>query len=721
MDTTNHIEKQIQELLNNMSIREKVGQCIMIEPVFCLESLNKKSKDIEYKSITDPNFLKVLFDDYKIGFLLYGGITRIGEDHLLDWATYIEEVNKYINNNNHIPLLYGVDAVHGNNFVKETAVFSHNLGAVSSWNPSLLKEYTTVVGKELASIGMNCNFAPTIDVARDQRWGRVYESFGEDPFLASVMAKAMVEGYQSSNEVAACAKHYVGYGAANNGRDRTPADISERELREIHLPPFEEAINSGVKTIMVNGADLNGVPIPVSKRVLTDILRDELGFNGITMSDWEDVNRLVDRHKVVRSKEEAILRSFNAGLDMNMVVNDLETVDIMEKLVNEGEITIERLNEACGNILRVKLSLNLFDRKPVDIEAVRERRYYPKSKEIAKQIALESITLLKNETTLLPIDPNIKSILVTGKAANSKRHMCGGWTLNWASANEEDLNFPTILEELKNSVSKNTRITYIDSINKMSQIHIDPTQYDICISVVGEEPHSEWLGDSYNLYIEDEELNLLKAAYNTTIPVVMVSLLGRPQKMNWPSEHIPSILWAYYPGSEGAKPIVDVLFGIENPSGKTPITFPKNANQIPIVYNARRYVSWEIQTKYEPIYPFGYGLSYTTFEYTNITAPNQVYKGQNIDVTITVKNTGDRSGTEIVQLYLVDVYASVTRPMKSLKGFTKVKLEPGDEKDVTITLTPSELKLRNEYLESVEESREIDLVIGTETVRVEIL
>ena len=713
-----NINEKVSTLINSMSIREKVGQTVMIEPVFCLEDLNKKGMGLS--SITDPRFLDILFNQYKIGFLLYGGVTRIGNDHILDWAGYIKEVNKYIQEHDYLPVFYGVDAIHGVNFVKGTTIYPHNLGAISSWNTELVSNYMENVSKELHSMGININFAPTIDVSQDQRWGRVYESFGEDPFLASKMSKAMVEGAQKASKVAATAKHFVGYGASNTGMDRTPADISERSLKETHLPPFVEAINSDVKSIMVNGGDLNGTPIHVSRRLLIDTLRKDLGFNGFTMSDWEDVHRLVERHKVVRSKEEALLRAFNSGLDMNMAVSDLHTVDVLEKLVQEGKIKEEYLNEVVSRILRVKFELGLFDFEEINLEKVSKREHLNESKELAEKLSLESLTLLKNEDNLLPLSKDIKSVLLTGKAANSKRHMCGGWTLNWASANEEDLDFPTIYDVLKQRLGSGVKLTYCDSLESLNKLNPFEEDFDVCISVVGEEPHSEWLGDSYDLAIEEDEMEVLKRVTKTKIPTVMVSLIGRPQKMCWMDKHIQSILWAYLPGSEGSKPIVDVIFGDENPSGKLPITFPKDANQIPILYNARRYDSYEIQTKYEPLYPFGYGLSYTTFAYKDLEVVNHVELGKDVEVKVTVTNTGKMKGTEIVHLYLTDVYASVTRPMRSLKGFDRVTLNPGESKVVSIILTPKEFSLFDEYLNFVQEPREIDIHIKDLVSRIKI-
>jgi len=705
-----HIEQKINKLLSKMTIKEKIGQCHMIEPFFLFEKLNKLEKE-PYTDLLDERFLDKLLNEYQIGFLLFGGISSLGNDEAKMWASFIKKINQYNQTTRlNIPLFFGVDAVHGANFIKGTTYFSHNLGVVSTWNLDLAKEYAAIVGKELETLGININFAPGVDVARDQRWGRVYESLGEDPFLASKMSEALVLGMQDNGEVAACAKHYLGYGEASNGMDRTPADISERNIWETHIPPFQAAINSGVKAIMVSGGDVNGTPMTANKKLLTDVLRNKLGFKGIVLSDWDDVLRLYKNHHIACTKKEAIMKAFNAGLDLNMMVADVETLEIMEQLVNEKKISLERLDEAVTRVLRVKCELGMFEKDEIDVEKAIEFSGNPQSKRIAKQVSLESMTLLKNENNLLPLAKTIKSILVTGKTASSKNRLCGGWTLGWDIAKEEDLDFLTILESLHNKLP-NCKITYAKDINELEALNIEKEQFDICISIVGETPHSEWLGDSFDLAIEQEELDLLKAANQTNIPQVMVSVIGRPVNMLWPQEHLSSIVWAYLPGSEGADAITDVLFGDYNPSGKFAVTFPRDGNQIPIVYNARKYTGGEIFTRYEPLYPFGYGLSYTEFEYSNLHAKDQIHLDDDCIVTVEVKNIGKYEGEEVVQLYLEDKYASVTRPLKSLKGFKKIHLKPNESKVVTITLNKDDLSLFNENLEWVEENRKIEIQI----------
>lgn len=694
----------IDELLKNMTIKEKIGQCVMIEPVFLFESINENDK---YTGLQDEKFLNLLINEYHIGTILFGGITRIENDLPIEWARYLKKINDFSRKSNKIPMLIGVDAIHGVNFVKGTTIFSHNLGVASTWNPKLAETYMDTVGKELVGMGINLNFAPTIDVARDPRWGRVYESLGEDQLLASRLSTALVTGLQKDKQIAACAKHFIGYGESNYGFDRTPADITERTLKEIHIPPFKAAIEAGVKSIMVNGGDLNGIAVPASKKVITNLLKEELNFHGIVMSDWEDVSRLITRHRIARNKSEAIKRSFNAGLDMSMIVSDLETLELMEKLVRNNEITMERLNQAVKNILQVKADLGLYKQDYIDLIKTDNNGYKESTRLVAKQIAEESFVLLKNDF-VLPLNNDHKRILLTGKTANSRRHLCGGWTLNWASANEEDLHFETIYDVL--SKKSNLDVVYAENLNELK--NVDLSKFDKIISIVGEEPHSEWLGDSYDMEIEQDEKDILEYLRDLSQSVIVVSLLARPQNVKWIDDFAKAILWAYTPGSEGAKAIVDMLFGVVSPSGKTPITFPKSANQVPLHYNMRGYFSGEIISKYDPLYPFGYGLSYSKFEYSELDALDSIKQNETLIVKVKVKNIGKFIAKEVVQLYMTDMYASVNRPLKQLKAFEKIELKPDEEKEVTLTVTSYDLSFYDEFMNYVNEPREVKIMVS---------
>jgi beta-glucosidase len=515
----------------------------------------------------------------------------------------------------------------------------------------------------------------------------------------------MIKGIEKDGKVGASAKHFAGYGQSNNGMDRASADISERDLREVHLQPFKEAIKHNVKTIMVNGSDVNGIPVPANTYLLEDVLRKELGFKGITLSDWEDIERLYTNHHIVPSKRDAIKRAFNAGTDINMANTDLEAVDILEDLVLKNEITIDKLNETVKRILETKQALGLFNPKPVineDLQTIQNN-----SKTIAKQIAEESITLLKNENNILPLKKGLKNILVVGETANTKRHICGGWTLNWASANEEDLDFKTILEVLKEKMP-NTNITYAKDIETLSKIVHTNQTFDLCINVVGEEPHSEWLGDTEDLKIEPQEAALLEASLKLEMPHIMVSLIGRPMDITEYEPGLNAILWAYLPGSEGTYPIVDILLGNISPSGKTPITYPLHVGQVPIYYNLRRYKTETTSTTYQPLYPFGHGLSYTTFEYSNLVISNEDI----LKVNVTITNKGAMKAKETILLYIVDGCTTVTRPVQSLKGFKKIELDINESKTITFELIKNDLSYYDEDYQFVFEPRTIKIRIA---------
>ena len=712
-DANTGFDQQIEDLMAAMTVREKLGQCVMIEPCFCLAERTSEAFGDDYQDECDPAYLSMLLDDYNIGMFLFGGASRIGDGSARAWAEYIALLTEHAAGTRHkIPLMFGIDAVHGVNFMKGSTIFSHNLGTTATWNPRLVERYAQGVGAELLSIGFNCNFAPSVDVARDTRWGRVYESLGEDPYLAAQIGGALISGLQSNDGLAACAKHFIGYGESSNGMDRTQADLSRRSILEMHAPPFQEAIARGLLTLMVSGGDVNGVPVPVSKRLLTDLLRDSLGFEGITMSDWEDVERLYSRHKIATDRKEAIIRAFNAGLDVNMAVSNIAAVDDMEAAVAEGSISMERLDQAVRNILLTKFKLGLFSREPVNVARAGALVGSDESRSVAGQIALQSMTLLKNRDDILPLSRGVKSILVTGKAAASKRHLCGGWTLGWAGADEDDLQCQTILDALREIVSPNTRITHVDDASQLQGMDMSEHDFEVCISVVSEEPHAEWYGDSMELGLEPDENEMLRAAVATGIPVVMVAVLGRPLNVTWAEANVAAMLWTFLPGTEGAGPIAQILFGEANPSAKLPISFPLDGSHVPALYNARSYESEEINTWYEPLFEFGYGLSYTQFAYSNLSVPEVVEAGETVEVSVSVQNTGKMDGCEIVQLYLRDIVASVTRPLKSLKAFERVHLKAGESKTVTLSLGPDELSLYDEDLEFVEEPRRIRVLVG---------
>ncbi|MEI6602869.1 MAG: glycoside hydrolase family 3 N-terminal domain-containing protein, partial [Clostridia bacterium] len=690
--------------------KEKVGQMTQLDSSFFVK---KDGKPEDF----DAAILEKAIVDYGIGSVLFAPQDKPSDPSPKNWVKMVSEFRRYASKApNRIPLLLGIDSVHGFHTVKDATIYPHNLGVAATWNVAFAREEAATTAAEMASVGLNWNFAPVLDVARDPRWGRTYETFGEDPYLVAQMGSEMVRGYQAAGQVAATAKHFVAYSASNNGMDRQPVDISERTLREIHLPPYEAAIAAGLDTVMVDSGEVNGLPGAASTFLLKNILRDDLGFTGLAVSDFGDVTAISARHKVGATKKDGIEKAFRAGLDMNMVATDLESADMLLALVNEKRVDEARINEAVRRILLVKFKLGLFEHvvpgtTGVDIDADMSEIATKligdaKSKALARQLATQSITLLKNESDTLPLSKKLKRILVAGVSADNIPNLCGGWSYNWAGALDGEVAGKTILQAIQGKVSAGTKIEYAPDGYDAPALKKSAAAADVCIAVVGETPYAETTGDLPSLALSEDQQSMLQTLADAGSTVIVVFVSGRPLvDMEWADSNASSVIWAYLPGNEGAAGIADVLFGDFNPAGHLPITVPTSLAQLPLTYNSR------LNTVYEPLYPFGYGLSYTTFKYSKLTVAPSVKVGAPLDVSVTVKNTGRVAGDDVAQLYLSDVYASVTRPTKLLKAFARVSLAPGESKVVKFTLAPSQLSLLDESLKWVEEPRTVKLMV----------
>lgn len=706
-----NIQKQVDELMSKMTLKEKIGQIIQIETHRLMqEPWNDEMGEEEWLRIENNlnhDALKKVLVDYNIGSIMSGG-SAAPRSTVEGWVELIGTIKEYsLKTKLKIPIMYGLDAVHGFNFIYNGTVFPHNLAIAATWNPCIARVEAEVTAKQLAAVGVDLNYAPGLDVARDPRWGRTYETLGEDPYLAAQIAKSFVEGTQESSRVMACAKHYIAYSGSLNGKDRSPIDISERSLREIHLPPFKAAIEAGVEMVMLSSVEVNGVPVLVSNWLINDILRGELGFSGIITTDWGDVHKLYNYHKVCRTVEDAVVKTINNGIDIIMVPVDLKYFDIVEHNVENGRIPLDRIDEAVGRILKVKLKYNLFEKSPIDASQASNVIISDEARAAARMAAKESIVLLKNEEKLLPLSKDVDSILVVGEAASCRRHLCGGWTMLWQGASEEQITAgDTILDSIRSKVSKETKIQYFENHVEKEKIIEAAKVSKVCIFVAGEEPYAEWFGDSKDLRLPDEQVELLKIVRKTNIPIVTVLISGRPLLISQIEENTDSLLWSCLPGTEGGCAIADVIFGDYNPSGCLPISFPKDVSQLPCVYNSR------INNVYDPMYPFGFGLSYTDFEYSNLTHPQRVYSNQEFEVGINVKNTGAMPGEVAVQLYVYREYASVTGPEKQLLRFDKIFLECGEEERVRFMISPENLAILNENMESVSESGIIRVQVG---------
>ncbi|MEW9031834.1 MAG: glycoside hydrolase family 3 N-terminal domain-containing protein [Planifilum fimeticola] len=704
LDPSLPVEKRVKDLLKRMTLEEKVGQMTQINVTRLM------GEDEWDRGPLNEEWMKKVFVDNHVGSILSGGGAAPVPNTPEEWAKMTNTLQRYALQHSRlkIPIIYGVDAVHGHNNVLGATIYPHNIGLANSWNPSLVREINERTAKEVRATGIHWNFAPDADIGRDLRWGRYYETFGEDPLLASEMVGAAVAGLEgdklsSSDRVAASVKHYVGYSQPLNGEDRAPADLSLRTLREIFLPPFERAVQDGAETIMVNSGSVNGIPVHASEYLLKDVLRKELGFQGVVVSDWEDIIKLHTVHKIAPTYKEAIRISINAGVDMSMVPLDAEgfTKNLIE-LVKEKKVSEKRIDEAVSRILTLKFRLGLFENPYVDEKKAKEIIVDQADRELARRAATQSITLLKNEKNLLPLKKDLSTVLVTGPSADNPANQMGGWTIGWQGVENPDEMPPavTLLEGIKGKVSKNTRVLYEPGVPPEDQ-EDDPEavekairkavnaakRADVVIVAVGEKPYAEGEGNTSTAALPSAQTKLIQALKNTGKDVVVVLVAGRPLMMTETIESVPAFLMAYLPGTEGGSALADILFGDANPSGKLASTWPKRIGQVPTFYNRQPGAS------YDPLFPFGYGLSYTSFRYENFQVPKSAKPKGALRVSVTVTNTGKRAGDEIVQVYADRQYQSVLSPVERLVAFQRISLKPGESKRVTLDIPVSRLSV----------------------------
>ncbi|PJA95769.1 MAG: beta-glucosidase BglX [Ignavibacteriales bacterium CG_4_9_14_3_um_filter_34_10] len=630
-----------------------------------------------------------------------------------------------------IPLIFGLDVIHG-----YVSTFPVPLAEASSWNPSLVEKSARMQALEASSAGIHWTFNPMVDIARDPRWGRIMEGSGEDPYLGSQMAAARVRGYQgndlsANNTILACVKHYAGYGGAEGGRDYNTVDLSERNFRDFYLPPYKAGVEAGAGSLMASFNEIGGVPSSASKFLMTQILRNEWKTDAFVVSDWNSIGELIP-HGVAKDLKEAAKLGIESTVDMDMEANAYYSH--LANLVREGKIDIKLVDAAVRRVLIAKFKLGLFDDPFKYCNEEREQKTI-KSKEIVdatKEVALESIVLLKNEKNLLPLDKKLKSIAVVGYLAKSISDPLGGW-----SALGDSNDVVSIFDGIKNKIGKDVKINYAkgckitgnDKSGFNEAINVAKLS-DVIIAVVGETRNMSGEASSRaTLDLPGVQEDLLKELYKIGKPIVVILMNGRPLTIPWLQENIPAIVEAWYPGISAGSVVADILFGDVNPSGKLTVTFPRYVGQIPIYYNHKNtgrphdpknhYTSYYMDLDNTPLYPFGFGLSYTTFEYSNLTLDKkEIKKNESLKVFVDVKNTGTREGKEVVQLYIRDLVGSVTRPVKELKDFKKISLKPGETKHVEFTITPDKLKFYDINMDYVLESGDFQVFVGTNSVDV---
>jgi beta-glucosidase len=625
-----------------------------------------------------------------------------------------------------IPLIFGFDVIHG-----YRTIFPIPLGEASSWDPAAVERAASVAAEEARAAGVHWTFAPMVDIARDPRWGRIAEGSGEDSYLGSMMAKARVRGFQGNDysredKVVACAKHWVAYGAAEGGRDYNTTDLSELTLRSVYFPPFKAAVDAGVGTFMSAFNDLNGTPASANHFTLTKVLRDEWKFDGFVVSDYTAVEELI-KHGIAENGSDAARQALTAGVDMEMVSRLFN--QNAPALIKQGQLSEQAIDEAVRRILRVKFRLGLFDRPYVNESREPQVTLSTSNLSTAREIAARSLVLLKNQNNVLPLDKSVSSIALIGPLADSQKDMIGSW-----SGDGQASDAISLLQGLKQKLPQ-ARINYARGCDvnclktdDFAEAVSAAKQSDICIIAIGESADmSGEAASRSSLDLPGHQLDLVKAIQETGKPTVVVLMNGRPLTISWITENSAAILETWFAGTQAGNAIADVLFGDVNPGGKLPVTFPRNVGQIPLYYNHMntgrppdinsKYTSKYLDVPWTPLYPFGYGLSYTEFKISNLQlSASSIPSNGNVHVSVDVENTGKRRGDEVVQLYIRDVVASVTRPVKELKGFQRVTLDPGERKRVEFDIGDRELGFYNREMKFVVEPGEFKLMVGSNSV-----
>ena len=622
-----------------------------------------------------------------------------------------------------IPVLFGFDVIHG-----YRTIFPIPLAEASSWDPRAAEQSTSIAAREARAAGVRWTFAPMLDIARDPRWGRITEGAGEDPFLGKAFARARVRGFQGTDysapdKILACAKHWVAYGAAEGGRDYNTTDMSENTLREIYFPPFKAAVDAGVGSVMSAFNDLNGVPTSANHFTLTQVLRGEWKFDGFVVSDYTSVKELIN-HGLAAGEQDAARLALNAGVDMEMVSRLFNQHG--SQLLKEGKISQATIDESVRRILRIKFRLGLFEHPYTDDKRESSLLLTSENRAAARAIADRSMVLLKNERETLPLSKDIHSIAVIGPLADDHRAPLGWWS---GDGKPEDTVTPLV--GIKAKVSPATKVSYAkgcdtqgDSTEGFAEAVALARESDVAIVFVGES--AEMVGEAASkssLDLTGRQMDLVKALHATGKPTIVVLINGRPLTIGWIVENTPAVLEAWMGGTEAGNAIADVLFGDVNPSGKLPVTFPRAVGQVPIYYNHmntgrppetnNRYTSKYLDVPWTPLLPFGYGLSYTQFKITNLQLSAQrISATGKLTASVEVENVGKRSGDEVVQLYIRDVAASMTRPVKELKGFQRITLQPGEKKRVEFLLTTEELGFWNREMLFAVEPGQFKVMVG---------
>lgn len=694
-------DSEIESIISKMSIEEKVGQMTQIN----LDVISKGDiYNLEVPHQLDSKKLDSAINYYYVGSILNVGGHTYTREH---WKEIITEIQtKATTQGNKIPIIYGIDAIHGVNYTVDATLFPQQIGQAATWNPELVEKAATITAYECRASGIPWNFSPVLDIGRQPLWSRFFETYGEDVYLAKQMTQACISGYQGNDpsnpeKVASCMKHFLGYSTPLSGKDRTPAWIPDRQLREYYLPTFEKAIEENALTVMINSGEINGIPVHANPKILKNLLRDELGFKGLVVTDWEDIIKLYTNHKVARNMREAVKISILAGIDMSMTPNDYSFNHALIDLVKSGEIKESRLDESCKRILWVKKQLGLL-KQPIPNFNYYEKFGSKEHKQIALTTAKESITMLKNEDNILPLNENA-TILVCGPAANSLNIQNGAWTHTWQG---QDTTYntkgaKTFFQAIKEQSKGKVFFSEGAKLNEKSNLKETIAKAklsEVIVICLGEMPGTEIPGNIEDLNLPAAQVDLVKEIKKLNKPIILVMSLNRPRILQSVEANSDAILHTYLSGDFGGEALAQIIFGKYNPSGKLPFTYPRNSGSL-MTYDHKFTEVFDKdfgKTGFNPQWEFGYGLSYSNFSYSNLTLLKSTFSEKDtISFSIDITNNSKIDGKEVIQVYVSDTVASITPSVKRLRAFKKKLIKANTTETIKFSIPISELAFVN--------------------------
>ena len=721
------VSERVEDLLKRMSLYEKIGQMTQLD--ITVINTTGEQKDV----VLDPDKARELIRNHHIGSFLNGEAVPART-----WYEFMRELTRIAVEETRlgIPVIYGIDHIHGASYLEGATIFPQGINIGASFNPEHARNVGSVTATEAAELGHHWIFAPVLDLGVNPLWARLWETYGEDPYLAGVMGAAYVDGLQnntavSPRKVAATAKHFLGYSDPKSGWDRTPAHLPMQQIHEFHRPSFQKAVDAGLKTVMTNSGEINGVPVVASHDILTRLLRDQMGFEGVIVTDWDDIGKLVNFHYTADNFKKATYDAVMAGVDMSMTPLHLDFNSSLLELVEEGRIPEKRIDESVRRILRLKFELGLFEH-PYPRDDRFDRIGCRENRRKALDAARESMVLLKNDNRVLPVEKPAR-IGVLGPSAHSRRNLCGGWTIAWQGGKESRYPdtihtvYSALTDEFPeaevhhfgpedvpdvNAASASALASYLEKLNGM----------DLLVYAGGEEPYCEFAGNIADLKLPDGQVEELKYLSKSTAPVVLVLVQGRPRLINEVVDGADAIIFAGLPGFEGATAIANIISGNVNPCGKMPVSYPMNPNHY-LPYNhkksnlyffdpnvANQIVQGNVTTS---LFPFGYGLSYTTFAYSDLKlSAGSMDEEGSIKATVTVSNTGQREGKEPVLWFTSTRTGRITRPVKELKHFEKVSLKPGESATCEFVISPDVVAYPGEQGEPILEKGSYSVMVG---------